>query len=197
MVRKSITSFFDEFRAKRIANYLNKYLAPGETVIDCGCGSLRIAQILQQLTGVKVYGADMIDLNQTKLNFCICSGENLAFATRCVSVVCLIFVLHHIENPIEALKECLRVANLRVIILEDVFQNSVEKKLTALLDWIGNRSISSDMNMPFNFRSEKEWKDIFAALNVRLVAVECIRPVPWRLSRHRLFILDKKYENRN
>jgi len=185
------TFLFEEYRAKRIASYLSKFVKSGETVLDCGCGSLLIAQKLQKLSGIKVFGVDVINLNRTNLSMCLCPGERMAFANRSVSVVCLNFVLHHTEDPLETLRECLRVTRHRVIILEDIYQNQLELKLLKVLDWTGNRSVSVHMNLPFNFKSENEWRDIFATLDVELVAVENVRPIPWRPSRHRLFVLDK------
>lgn len=181
-----------EYRANRIANYLPKFVASGETVLDCGCGSLLIGKALQKLSGVKVYGTDVINLNCTDLNICLCPGERLALANNSVSVVCLIFVLHHTEDPLETVRECLRVAQRRIIIIEDVYQSSLELVLLKLLDWMGNRSVSAEMSIPFNFKSENEWKDIFETFDVELVAVESVRPLPWRPSRHKLFVLEKR-----
>src|SRR5687767_5194984 len=124
-------------------------------------------------------------------NFCLCSGENLAFKSDSFDVVFLIFTLHHITNPMRALQEGLRVANKMLIVLEDVYQNQPELQLLKILDWYGNILISKDMNSPFNFKTENEWKSVFESLDTKLITVEGIRPTAWRPSRHRLFVLEK------
>jgi hypothetical protein len=88
--------------------------------------------------------------------------------------------------------ECLRVSRHRLIILEDVFRNRVERELLKALDWLGNRSISPNMPFPFTFRSEQQWLDLFREMKLAVCGVESIRPVPWRPTRHRMFVLERK-----
>ena len=182
---------FADYRANQIATHLSKFVHRNETILDCGCGSMRISEMLQEKCGVTAFGADVIRLNHNNHNFCLCSGENLAFKSGCFDIVFLIFTLHHITNPMRALQEGLRVANKRLIVLEDVYKNQPELKLLKILDWYGNILISKDMSFPFNFKTEIEWKSIFKGLDTKLITVESIRPTAWRPSRHRLFVLEK------
>ncbi len=184
---------FADYRANQIATQLSKFVHPNETVLDCGCGSMRISEMLQEKSEVTAFGADVIRLNHNNRNFCLCSGENLAFKSGSFDVVFLIFTLHHITNPMLALQEGLRVANKRLIVLEDVYQNKPELQLLKTLDWYGNIFISKDMNFPFNFKTENEWKSIFKSLDAKLTTVDSIRPTAWRPSRHRLFVLEKNH----
>jgi ubiquinone/menaquinone biosynthesis C-methylase UbiE len=181
---------FEQYRAGRMAAYLAEHVRPGETVLDCGCGSLLMARRLRDLAGVRAFGTDVINLNRTDLSLCLCPGERLPLADLSVDTVCLLFVLHHADQPDAILRECLRVARRRVIVAEDVFENALELLLLKGLDWFGNRSVSSEMRLPFNFRTEAEWRAEFARLGVRSIRAWSIRPVPWRLSRHRLFVLE-------
>jgi len=180
------------YRANRIADRLAGFVEPGETILDCGCGSMRIAEMLQERCGARVFGTDVIRLNQTHPNFCLCSGENLAFGDKCFDSVLLIFTLHHMRNPADALKESLRVTRRRLIVLEDVHRSPLDFRILKILDWYGNLLISKEMSFPFNFKTETEWKEIFDGLGTNLIAAESIRPTPWRPSRHRVFVLDKK-----
>ncbi|MDQ3004384.1 MAG: class I SAM-dependent methyltransferase [Chloroflexota bacterium] len=184
---------FSNYRAKQIATQLSKFVHCNEMVLDCGCGSMLISEILQKKSGVTAFGADVIRLNHNNSHFCLCSGENLAFKSGSFDVVFLIFTLHHITNPMLALQEGLRVASKRLIVLEDVYQNKPELQLLKTLDWYGNILISKDMNFPFNFKTEHEWKSIFKSLDTKLITVESIRPTAWRPSRHRLFVLEKNH----
>ena len=138
---------------------------------------MRISEMLQEKSGVTAFGADVIRLNHNNHHFCLCSGENLAFKSGCFDIVFLIFTLHHITNPMRALQEGLRVANKRLIVLEDVYRNQSELKLLKILDWYGNILISKDMSFPFNFKTEDEWKSIFKSLDTKLITVESIRPL--------------------
>jgi ubiquinone/menaquinone biosynthesis C-methylase UbiE len=182
---------FTNYRAGRIANYIAEHVHPGETLLDCGCGSMLVAEMLQQRCGIKAFGTDVIHLEQSNHHFCLCSGERLAFETGTFDNVCVIFALHHMSDPIVALEEFHRVTKKSLIILEDVYRNEFELHLLKTLDYHGNRVISESMSFPFNFKTEGEWMRIFEYLNIKLTVAESIRPNPWRPSRHRLFVLEK------
>jgi ubiquinone/menaquinone biosynthesis C-methylase UbiE len=191
--------FFDavtHYRAGRIADFLAKHLSPGETVLDCGCGSMLIADMLRRNCGIRAFGSDVIHLKQRDDFFCLCSGERLAFADGSFDTTCLAFVLHHVSDPIAALRECLRVTRKRLIVLEDVYQSPFELELLKLLDYHGNRAITKEMSFPFNFKTEMEWREIFKDLDLVSAAVENIRPNQWRPSRHRMFVVDKRNGHR-
>ncbi|MEW6402525.1 MAG: class I SAM-dependent methyltransferase [Chloroflexota bacterium] len=186
--------FFDavtNYRANRIAGYLSEQMMPGETVLDCGCGSMFIADLLQQRHGLIAFGADVIQLNQRNHQFCMCSAEKLAFRDESFDNACLIFALHHMSDPLAAIQECLRVTKKRLIVLEDVYENIFELQMLKFFDHHGNRIISEDMHLPFNFKTETEWKTTFENLAVKVMAVERIRPNQWRPTRHRMFVLEK------
>ena len=193
MVPDWLFNSFTNYRANRIATHLSKFVHRDEIILDCGCGSMRISEMLHKQSGVRAFGTDVIPLNQTDHQFCLCSGERLAFKDKSFDSVFLIFTLHHMTNPVDALKESLRVAKKRLIVLEDIYQNPFELRMLRVLDWSGNILISKDMNFPFNFKTESEWKTIFESLDTNLVAAESIRPIPWRPSRHRMFVLDKNH----
>jgi len=175
----------------RISNHLSKFVNRDEIILDCGCGSMRISEMLHKQRGVKAFGTDVIPLNQTDHHICLCSGERLGFKDKSFDSVFLIFTLHHMTDPSDALKEGLRVSRKRLVVLEDVYKNSLELSLLKLLDWSGNILISKDMSFPFSFKTE--WKTIFESLGIELVAAESIRPIPWRPSRHRMFVLDNNH----
>lgn len=183
---------FEEYRARRIARYLLPHLSAGERVLDCGCGSMLITRWLRTSVGVRAYGTDVINLNRTDLNLCLSAGERLPFASNSLDTVCLVFVLHHVHSPTATLRECLRVARRQILVAEDVFETALELRLLKVLDWVGNRSISSAMSLPFNFKTERQWAHVFRGLGLRIAQVQNMRPLQWRPSRHRLFVLEKQ-----
>lgn len=207
---------FDHYRARRVAGYLTDAMqlgtrqdwsqsngstksiqweanSPGR-VLDLGCGRMDVACYLRNALGVDVIGLDIINVNQTSLPMCVGDALRLPFGDRSFDAVYLAMVLHHTTNPGLVLKECLRVSSKWVIVLEDIFHNSLEFHLLKALDWIGNRSVSADMPFPYNFKSEGEWLGLFSQAGAQVRAIETIRPTPWRPSRHRLFVLEPAYE---
>ena len=181
---------FDRYRAKRIAAYLSNPIAPQKRVLDCGCGKMVVSQLLQQDLDVKVVGVDVISVNDTALEMCLGDASRLPFADDSFDAVYAVSVLHHTRHAAWVLQECLRVARERLVILEDVYQSQFELALLKIFDWIGNRPVAAEMPLPFTFRSEPAWLQQFESLGARVRGVRSIRPVPWRPTRHRRFVLE-------
>lgn len=190
MIPKWASIHIERPRAKRLANYLLELTDPDHTILDCGCGTMYVANLLHQESGAKIIGTDILDFNETSLEMCVCPGEHLPFADSSVDVVMLIFVLHHSKDSMKILKEAVRVARKRVIIFEDVYETSFELGILKVFDWLGNRTISAAIPLPFTFKPEAEWKRIFNELGTRLISVKNIRPLFFLPSKHRGFVLE-------
>lgn len=190
MIPKWASTPFENPRARRLANYLLEFTQPHQTILDCGCGTMYVADLIYQKSGSRIIGTDIINFNETSLEMCVCPGESLPFADNSVDVAMLIFVLHHSRDSLRILKECIRVARQRVIVFEDVYDNRFELGMLKALDWLGNRTVSAEIPLPFTFKPETEWKKIFAELGTKLVSVETIRPLFFLPSRHKGFILE-------
>lgn len=148
-----------------------------------------VARCVKERIGIEITGVDVINLNYTDLELCIYDGRRLPFADNNFDVVYLAFVLHHTLNPRQVIRECLRVARRWVIVLEDVYRNKLELALLKALDWIGNRPFSSAMSLPYQFKSTREWMMLFQDLGVNVVSQVNVRPLPWRPTRHRMFVV--------
>jgi ubiquinone/menaquinone biosynthesis C-methylase UbiE len=186
----SFLQAFDRYRAKRIAAYLSNPIAPKKRVLDCGCGKMVISQLLQQDLGVEVVGVDVISVNDTDLDMCLGDASTLPFADNSFDAVYAVSVLHHTTRASRVLQECLRVTKEHLVILEDVYQSQFELTLLKIFDWIGNRPVAAEMPLPFTFRSEAAWLQQFERLGAKVRRVTSIRPVPWRPTRHRMFVLE-------
>ena len=185
------TQTFDEYRANRIAGFLSRFIDPQDTVLDCGCGHMLVARSITERVGIGIVGVDVINLNHTDLELCISDGRRLPFAGHSFDVTYLAFVLHHTSNPRQVLRECLRVTRRWVIVLEDVYGNKLELVLLKALDWIGNRPFSSAMSFPYRFKTAREWMAVFQDLGANVVSHVSIRPLPWRPTRHRMFVVEQ------
>ena len=190
MIPKWVTIHIERPRAKRLANYLIELTEPGHTILDCGCGTMYVANLIHQASGARIIGSDILNFNESELEMCVCPGENLPFADSSVDVVLLIFVLHHSRDPISILRESIRVARKRVIIFEDVYENRLELGFLKIFDWLGNRTVSASIPLPFTFKPEAEWKRIFHDLDAKLVSANPIRPLFFLPTRHRGFVVD-------
>ena len=186
----NIVEAFDEYRAERVAGFLEEAIQPGARVLDCGCGKMRVGELISQELNIEVIGVDVISLNETDLDMCLGDGGRLPFEDNSFDAVYVVSVLHHTEKSQRMLRECLRVARDQLVVMEDVYRNGFERLLLKLFDWLGNRPFVAEMSLPFTFCSEREWLAQFKKLGVKVAKVVPVRPVPWRPTRHRMFILE-------
>ena len=84
----------------------------------------------------------------------------------------LLTVLHHSDNPELVLKETARIAK-KIVIIEDIYSNKIQQYLTYFMDTLVNLGHSK---MTYQNKSDAEWKQVFEALQLKLVA-ESSRPV--------------------
>ncbi|HZD57822.1 MAG TPA: class I SAM-dependent methyltransferase [Anaerolineales bacterium] len=185
----NIVQAFDEYRAERVAGFLAESLQPGARVLDCGCGKMRVGELISEELDIEVIGVDLISLSQTGMDMCLGDGSRLPFADNSFDSVYAVSVLHHTKKSLRVLKECVRVARDQLLVVEDVYRNGFELALLKLFDWLGNRPFAAEMSLPFTFRSEREWSAQFEKLGLKIAKVVPVRPVPWRPTRHRMFIL--------
>jgi SAM-dependent methyltransferase len=186
----NVIQAFDEYRAERVAGFLGEAIQPGARVLDCGCGKMRVGELISQELDIEVTGVDVISLNQTDLDMCLGDGARLPFADNSFDAVYAVSVLHHTKKSLGVLRECLRVTRDRLLVMEDVYRNGFELALLKLFDWLGNRPFAAEMSLPFTFRSEREWLVQFKKLGVKVAKVIPVRPVPWRPTKHRMFVLE-------
>jgi ubiquinone/menaquinone biosynthesis C-methylase UbiE len=116
-------------------------------------------------------------------------GKVIPFNDDSFDVTYAAFMLHHTTNTRSLISECIRVTRQRLLILEDVYKNNFELFISKALDH-ANLLTSSDMNIPFNFRKENEWISLFRHPRLKLINTQKVRPVAFRPTRHRLFILE-------
>lgn len=191
MLRRLVHAINDQ-RAQRIAGILSKHISQNDRVLDCGCGTMRVAHFLRETMGAKPLGIDITHLNETNLESCVGDAARLPFADQSFDVVYAAFILHHTFSGNDIIAECLRVAHKRVIFLEDVYSNGIELQVLKILDWLGNKAISDEIPLPFTFRPEADWIELFQDLGASVGHVEHIRPFTWLPSRHRMFVLERK-----
>jgi len=176
-------------RAKRVSSYIRPWLSQGDRVLDFGCGNLLIAQSLDSTLDIDILGVDVIDVNATPLPFILYDGKVIPFGNDSFDVTYAAFMLHHTTNTRSLISECIRVTKQRLLILEDVYKNKFELFISKALDH-ANLLTSSNMNIPFNFRKENEWISLLHHPKLNLIDTQKVRPVAFRPTRHRLFILE-------
>lgn len=185
----SMQSRFDSYRAARIAGFMADFIRPRDRILDFGAGSLFVARAVERDLRARVVGVDVLPSQNGSLPFSVYDGKRLPFGQGVFDGCYLAFVLHHTRRPKAALRECLRVSSGVVIVLEDVYRSAAEKLILSMFDWIGNRPFTADMQLTFNFRTDRAWRKLITDLGAELLAIRSVRPIPWRPTRHRMYVI--------
>ncbi|MCI5056026.1 MAG: class I SAM-dependent methyltransferase [Flavobacteriales bacterium] len=146
-------------------NCFDHFLNEKDNILDLGCGNCTIANELinrnYQLQPLDIKNQSIVPNIQPM----IYDGETIPFRDSSFDVVLLLTVLHHTSDPIETLRESIRVGG-RIIIIEDTYRNFFLKILTQFVDTIVNLGFSK---MTYQNRSEAQWEDIFEQLNLTIL----------------------------
>ena len=180
-------------RASKVFSQVEPFIEEGSTVLDLGCGSGKVGELISLKKGCHVALADVIDWNETDLPFFKFNGKHMLFQDGEIDHVLLLTVLHHCDDPVQVMKEALRMADKSVIVIESVHFNRLHKELNKFLDWFFNRVlVNPDMNVPFNFLTPDAWVLLFGRLGGRVVYMEHLgidHPIvpEW----HTLYVVEK------
>ena len=100
---------------------------------------------------------------------------------------CFCYVLHHAENPINLLMECIRVSKKRIVIFED----NAGSLLAKPLDIVYNKLHGVDA--PLNFKSIDKWIKEFKKLDLKIIKVKRGIEKQWFYPgvEHMMFVLSK------
>jgi ubiquinone/menaquinone biosynthesis C-methylase UbiE len=173
-------------KAKKICNLCRNYTVG--KVLDVGSGRGHIAKEISKL-GNKVQCLDIKDHNVTNLPLKLFDGNKIPFNKNSFDTVLICYVLHHAHNPIDLLKDCIRVSKKRIIIFED----NKDSPLTKIMDVLFNKL--HGVETPLNFKSLNEWIKEFKNLNLRIIKIKRGVEKQWFYPgvEHIMFVLDKKW----
>lgn len=172
---------------RRIAGELPR----GARVLDLGCGRGYVGAALEGECGCWTVGCDVAANNDVLARYCLVDGRRLPFRSAAFDAAVLAFVLHHARDPLSLLREGARVTRGRLLVLEDTPRTGPDRIWGAIhcrrfnrnhgLCWFGC------------VRPEREWKEIFGRVGLRIGRAERMR----RLERfppvaRTLYVLERK-----
>ncbi len=171
-------------KAGKIHKECSRYIAG--SVLDVGSGRGYIAKEISK-DGKNVQCLDVKDHNLTDLPLKIYDGKKIPFKANSFDTVLVCYVLHHADDPIRLLKECIRVSGKRIIIFED----NADSLLTKPLDILFNRLHGVDT--PLNFRNIGQWLKEFKKLNLKIIKIKRGVEKQWFYPgvEHIMFVVDK------
>jgi len=182
---RNFVIYADKKRISIIISRIKSSFSENSKILDIGCGlgllSLTVKKMGYDLTAIDVHDIS-IDRN---INPLIYDGTNLPFAKNKFDVALFITVLHHTPNPEHLIKEASRVAK-RIIIVEDVFENILQKYATYIMDSIVNLEF---FGHPHTNKDEKGWINLFERNKLKLIYND--RYPYWKLFLSSVYVIEK------
>lgn len=144
------------------------FLSKNDSIIDLGAGNCLVAHELMKenykILPVDVKNISLFDHIESQ----VYDGVTLPYEGNEFQVSLLLTVLHHCDDPDVVIREASRVSS-KMVILEDTYNNGLQKKITQLSDTIVNFGHSK---MTYQNRSHKEWLETFKNHQLTLIRFE-------------------------
>lgn len=179
----------EELRIKRIGDSILSHLKEKSSILDIGCGNGKLGTYLSKKTNIYYHGVDIVKNKNPNNIIFTQSSFPYPFANKSFDTVIIILTLHHFDNPELGLEEAIRLSKNNILLLEDVPRNNIERKLMKVIDFVGNKWVSKEISIPFNFYSDEKWQSVFKKYNLTLKSKKNVFPLPFPRLNHYLYEL--------
>lgn len=154
-------------RIKAIAHMLEPHLGAG-LILDVGCGDGSLAAYLQTLrSDIRFVGVDVGIRPETRIPAVKYDGIHLPFDDDTFDGLIIVDVLHHTNDPIRVLSECLRVSRGSVLVKDHFYRNILQHLILRAMDWVGNAP--HGVPLPYNYFRRVEWEGFLQLLGAEEV----------------------------
>lgn len=168
-------------------------LRKARSIIDVGCGDCLLTRELSRLLKRRISAVDVFDHRKVPYeDHLVYDGRCLPFDDSKFDAALVLFTIHHTDDQLALLSEVARVTSGSIVVFEDTYSSSFQRKFLEFYDWFSNRHISSyqDMPLPLSFRTHKGWLSVFRKAGLRPVRMFAKRY--WFLPfTYRMYVLEK------
>lgn len=162
------------------------YIPSDHQVLDIGTGNGGLCRELRG-RGYEVQPVDVKNISFFEdVTPMIYDGRKLPFEAGSFPTTMLITVLHHIPDPESVLDEAIRASSNRIIVMEDIYKNPLQKYLTYFTDSLVNLEFAGH---PHTNKDDAGWLQAFEDRGLKLVTREEFRTLVF--FRQVIYVLEK------
>jgi ubiquinone/menaquinone biosynthesis C-methylase UbiE len=169
------------------------FIKKNSEILDLGCGSGIVGRQFQKFFEAELKGVDIKDQRIEKIPFQIFDGLHLPFSENSFDIVLINYVLHHTKDPFFLLREVKRVTRGKIIIFEDLPEGFLSK-IRCMFHQVSYNIFLQKNWQKFNFKTKKEWKELFKALGLKVIAEKRVLVTKFNLFdpvSRTLFVIEK------
>ena len=149
-------------RVEVLAEHLSGLTPANARILDVGCGSGDIASaILARRPDVAIEGIDVLVRGETAIPVREFDGTTIPHPDKSFTLVMMIDVLHHTDDPAALLREAARVSTDGILIKDHLRDGWLAGPTLRFMDWFGN--VAHGVRLPYNYLSRREWLAIWRA----------------------------------
>lgn len=152
-------------RVEVLAGHLAPLIPQNVRLLDVGSGDGLMAQRIGQLRpDVEVRGIDVLVRAETHIPIEPFDGHSIPFEDDAFGAVMFVDVLHHTEEPMELLREAVRVSGQAVLIKDHLREGVLAGPTLRLMDWVGNAR--HGVALPNTYWRVARWTEAFSELGM-------------------------------
>ena len=180
-------------RANKMINQFEEFLEEGESFLSVGDADGAVSLQMQHRCGLIGRGLDVdIGISRVeKVPIDYYDGITMPYEDDAFDVVCALFTLHHCNDLEAVLNEMVRVAKKKIVIMEDVYKTDLGFRIVCFMDRLENRLVSSEINLPYNFKKVTEWEETFTDLGLKITKSKGFKIALGMPVRNHIFCLQK------
>jgi ubiquinone/menaquinone biosynthesis C-methylase UbiE len=159
-----------QYRLEVLAEMIIPFLAAGDRVVDIGCGSGRLGEMILKSgrcpENLEYIGIEKYPRGGEPIDVIAYDGNKLPLEAESCEVVILADVLHHAKDPLQLVKESRRVAKKRVIIKDHKKDYIFDQLRLAILDSLANQP--HGVECIFKYYNLNEWHHLMAEAKLNI-----------------------------
>ena len=170
-------------QGQRVTESIVRHIDHAESLLDVGCGDgVNLTRVAAAVGANRREGVDVLVRPTATIPVTPYDGRHLPFPDRSFEAVTMIDVLHHCEDPMQVLREIIRVAS-RVVAIKDHFKfGPVSNGLLYWMDLAGNAK--DGIPSPGTYFSPRRWIEMIHEAGGVVTALDWplkTHDLPWRL----------------